>query len=118
MTFAAVTLSVPTSALAEEKAAPQTVPSGVTLVEVVRELNASAAQLLWVRLGDADGSTLMFLADGAPGGVACIDKCAVEFPPLPAPADAEPFARLVAGPAPGRAAAVGLPVASAAYLVP
>ena len=78
-------------------------PPGVTLVEVVRELNASAAQLLWVRLGDAEGRTLLFRADGEPGGVRgepgavndgvrCVDECAEEFPPLLAPADAEPFA--------------------------
>ena len=83
----------PSSALAAEKAAaPPTVPPGVTLVEVVRELNASAAQLLWVRLGDADGRTLLFRADDGTDGVPCVDACAVEFPPLPAPADAEPFA--------------------------
>ena len=91
-TLTAFTLSAPTPAPAEEKTAPQTVPPGVTLVEVVRELNASAAQLLWLRLGDADGGTLLFRADGEPGAVRCIDECAVEFPPLLAPADAGPFA--------------------------
>ena len=90
---AAFTLSAPTSAPAEEReSAPPTVPPGVTLVEVVRELNASAAQLLWVRLGDAAGGTLLFRADGEPGESRCVDECAAEFPPLPAPADAEPFA--------------------------
>ena len=90
---AAFTLSAPSSAPAEEKGvAPRTVPPGVTLVEVVRELNASAAQLLWVRLGDADGGTLLFRADGEPGGVRCVDECAAEFPPLLAPPDAGPFA--------------------------
>ena len=87
------TLSAPTSTTAEEKgAAPPTVPPGVTLVEVVRELNASAAQLLWTRLGDAEGRTLLFRADGGAVAVSCVDECAAEFPPLPAPADAEPFA--------------------------
>ena len=90
---AVFTLSAPSSAPAEEKGvAPRTVPPGVTLVEVVRELNASAAQLLWVRLGDADGGTLLFRADGEPGAVRCVDECAAEFPPLLAPADAGPFA--------------------------
>ena len=89
---AVFTLSAPTAALAEKKGAAPTVPPGVTLVEVVRELNASAAQLLWTRLGDAEGRTLLFLADGRPGGAGCVDDCAVEFPPLPAPADARPFA--------------------------
>ena len=82
----------PTQARAEEQSAPRTVPPGVTLVEVVRELNASAAQLLWVRLGNADGGTLLFRADDGPGEAGCIDECAEEFPPLLAPADAEPFA--------------------------
>ena len=90
--FAVFASSAPSSVLAEEKAAPQTVPPGVTLVEVVRELNASAAQLLWVRLGDADGRTLLFRVDGGSAEVGCIDECAAEFPPLLAPADARPFA--------------------------
>lgn len=76
---------------AEQKAAPPAVPSGVTLVEVVRELQASAAQVLWTRLGDAEGRTLLFRAAGGLGGAGCADACAREFPPLPAPADARPF---------------------------
>ena len=48
--------------------------------------------MLWVRLGDAAGGTLLFRADGEPGEVRCSDECAVEFPPLLAPADAGPFA--------------------------
>ena len=89
---AALALGGSFPALAEEKTpAPQTVPSGVTLVEVVRELQASAAQLLWIRLGDAEGRTLLFRAGGESGGASCADACAVEFPPLLAPADAEPF---------------------------
>ena len=82
----------PYPALAEEKAAPPAVPPGVTLVEVVRELQASAAQLLWTRLGDEEGRTLLFAEDGETGGAGCVDGCAAEFPPLPAPAGAEPFA--------------------------
>ncbi len=89
---AVFTLSAPTAAPAEEKSAPQTVPPGVTLVEVVRELNASAAQLLWIRLGDAEGGTLLFRADSGPGVADCVDDCAVEFPPLLAPGDARSFA--------------------------
>ena len=89
---AAFTLGGPFPALAEEKTpAPPTVPSGVTLVEVVRELQASAAQLLWTRLGDAEGRTLLFRAGGSPGDASCVDACTGEFPPLLAPADAEPF---------------------------
>ncbi|MCY4509711.1 MAG: hypothetical protein OXG35_22515, partial [Acidobacteria bacterium] len=47
----AFSLGGPLPALAEEGEAPPTVPPGVTLVEVVRELQASAAQMLWTRLG-------------------------------------------------------------------
>lgn len=90
--LAACIPSAPASASAEEGVAPPTVPPGVTLVEVVRELNASAAQLLWTRLGDTEGRTLLFRADGAAVEASCVDECAVEFPPLAAPADAEPFA--------------------------
>lgn len=79
-------------AQAEESEAPPTVPAGVTLVEVVRELQASAAQMLWTRLGDEEGRTLLFAEDYRTGGAACVAACAAEFPPLPAPADAEPFA--------------------------
>ena len=89
---AALVLGGPFPALAEEKAAPPTLPPGVTLVEVVRELQASAAQLLWTRLGDEEGRTLLFLESGETGGASCVGACAAEFPPLPAPAGAEPFA--------------------------
>ena len=67
-------------------------PPGVTLVEVVRELSASAAQMLWTRLGDEEGRTLLFAEDGRTGGAACVAACAGEFPPLLAPDGAEPFA--------------------------
>ena len=82
----------PLAAAAEEKTAPPTVPTGVTLVEVVRELSASAAQMLWTRLGDEEGRTLLFAEDGRTGGSACVAACAGEFPPLLAPDGAEPFA--------------------------
>ncbi len=83
----------PSAAVAEEKkTAPPTVPPGVTLVEVVRELSASAAQLLWTRLGDEEGRTLLFAEDYRTGGSACVAACAAEFPPLLARDDAEPFA--------------------------
>ena len=90
---AAFALGGPFPALAEEGKAPPTVPPGVTLVEVVRELQASAVQMLWTRLGDVDGRTLFFAEDArAAGGAGCVDACAAEFPPLLAPADAGPFA--------------------------
>ena len=88
---AAIVLGGPSPALAEKRAAPPTVPAGVTLVEVVRELQASAVQLLWTRLGDEEGRTLLFLESGETGGATCVGACAAEFPPLPAPAGAEPF---------------------------
>ena len=94
--FAAVAAAVlalggPFPVVAEESEAPPTAPPGVTLVEVVRELQASAAQLLWTRLGDEEGRTLLFAEDGLTGGAACVAACAGEFPPLLAPAGAEPF---------------------------
>ena len=85
-------LGGPFPGLAEEVEAPPTVPPGVTLVEVVRELSASAAQMLWTRLGDEEGRTLLFAEDGRTGGAACVAACAGEFPPLLAPDGAEPFA--------------------------
>ncbi len=85
-------LGGPFPALAEESEAPPTVPPGVTLVEVVRELSASAAQVLWTRLGDEEGRTLLFSEDGRTGGAVCVAACAGEFPPLLAPDGAEPFA--------------------------
>jgi len=67
-----------------------TTPPGITLVEVVRELSASAAQVLWVRPGDPDGHTLFTMdADGA-NASKCVDACAQEFPPLLAKAGAKP----------------------------
>ena len=89
---AALALGGPRAVEAEEGKAPATVPTGVTLVEVVRELSASAAQMLWTRLGDEEGRTLLFAEDGRTGGAACVGACAGEFPPLLAPDGAEPFA--------------------------
>ena len=98
---AAFVLNAPAPGLAaEEASAPQTVPPGVTLVEVVRELQTSAAQVLWIRLGDAEGRTLLFRSTGDPDNPACVDACASEFPPLHAPAGAEPFGDWSAVPGP------------------
>jgi predicted lipoprotein with Yx(FWY)xxD motif len=58
------------------------VPAGITLVEVVRELSASAAQVLWTRPGDAEGRTLLTRDQDRPGVSTCVDACATEFPPL------------------------------------
>ena len=88
--LAAVTVW-PSAALGEESAAPPTVPPGLTLVEVVRELRSSTAQVLWTRIGDADGRTLLVSAGDQPGVANCVDDCAREFPPLLAAAGAVPY---------------------------
>ena len=88
MAFVTLGLSV---ALGDELVAGPTVPPGITLVEVVRELEYSMAQVLWVRLGDAHGRTLVFSNNDQPGMANCVDECAKEFPPLLAPEDAQPF---------------------------
>jgi predicted lipoprotein with Yx(FWY)xxD motif len=72
-------------------AVPPMVPPGVTLVEVVRELSTSSAQLLWVRPGDADGRTLLVSSKDQPGVSNCVGECATEFPPLLAGTGAKPF---------------------------
>jgi predicted lipoprotein with Yx(FWY)xxD motif len=61
---------------------PLTVPMGVTLVEVARELTLSQPDILWVRPGDPDGRTLFTSAADAPGVSKCVDACAKEFQPL------------------------------------
>lgn len=52
-------------------------PPGITLVEVMRELPISQPEILWVRIGDADGRTVFTRDDGK-----CAAECAQEFPPL------------------------------------
>lgn len=70
---------------------PPTVPEGVTLVEVVRELPLSQPELLWLRPGDANGRTL-FVSEADEAGVSnCVGTCAEEFPPLLASAMAAAF---------------------------
>lgn len=76
---------------AESPSAPTTTPPGVTLVEVARELSTSSDQVLWIRVGGEDGSTLLLSQGDSPGVSRCLDACAVEFPPLLASSDAEPF---------------------------
>jgi predicted lipoprotein with Yx(FWY)xxD motif len=74
---AAVLLSASTAV-----AAPQTVPQGVTLVEVVRELSSSQPEFLWMRPGDPDGRTLFTSAKDAPGVSHCTAACAQEWIPF------------------------------------
>lgn len=88
--LASVSVGLP-SAWGAESAAPPAVPPGVTLVEVVRELQSSAAQVLWLRPGDADGRTLLFFESDQPGLTKCVDDCAKQFPPLLAARGAKPF---------------------------
>jgi len=83
--IASLAAGPPTSPPSGDIVAPPTVPPGVTLVEVMRELVASSDQLLWTRLGDADGRTLLFRDADPPGVATCLDDCARQFPPLLAP---------------------------------
>ena len=77
-----------------------TTPTGITLVEVVRELPISQPEILWVRLGDADGRTLFTRDQDAPRVSKCTAECQAEFPPLLAPRGAKAFGdwSLVRGP--------------------
>jgi predicted lipoprotein with Yx(FWY)xxD motif len=61
-------------------------PQGITLVEVMRELPISQPEILWVRIGDANGRTV-FTRDDAK----CDAECAKEFPPLLAARGAKAF---------------------------
>ena len=81
----------PSAALGEELVAPPTVPPGLTLVEVVRELEFSIALVLWNRIGDSDGRTLFISEGDRPGISNCLDDCAEEFPPLLAAPGAKAF---------------------------
>ena len=81
----------PSAALAEELAPPPTVPPGMTLVEVVRELRSSSAQVLWNRIGDAEGRTLLVSDGDQPGVANCVGECAKQFPPLLAAPGAKAF---------------------------
>ncbi len=67
-------------------APPPTNPEGITLVEVMRELPISQPEILWVRIGDANGRTVFTRDDGK-----CDAACAQEFPPLLAPRGAKAF---------------------------
>ncbi|MEJ0035355.1 MAG: hypothetical protein WDO68_04635 [Gammaproteobacteria bacterium] len=68
-----------------------TVPAGVMLVEVVRELNLSQPDYLWTRLGGSEGETLFFSDADSPDVSNCTTACSEEFPPLTARTGAKPF---------------------------
>ena len=78
-------------AAAAPPAAQLTTPQGITLVEVVRELPISQPEILWVRIGDADGRTVLIHDKDKPRVSNCRRECAEEFPPLLAPRDAKAF---------------------------
>jgi predicted lipoprotein with Yx(FWY)xxD motif len=63
-------------------AAPLTTPTGVTLVDVGRELEFSQPEFLWTRPGDANGRTLFFYDQDAPNVSNCVAECASEWIPL------------------------------------
>ena len=67
-------------------APPPTNPQGITLVEVMRELPISQPEILWVRIGDANGRTVFTRDDGK-----CDAECTKEFPPLLAARGARAF---------------------------
>lgn len=77
-------------ATARAVAPPPTTPPGITVVEVVREVNASQPQLLFLRPGDANGHTLMSYAKDDAHSATCVDECAKEYPPLLAARGARP----------------------------
>lgn len=77
------------AAFAREPELPATTPAGITLVEVVRELNASEPKLLWVRPGDAEGRTLLIYDRDSARASHCVAACAREFRPLSAPPTAK-----------------------------
>ncbi len=84
-------LMAPSVVSGQDGPVPPTTPRGVTLVDVVRELPNSSDQVLWTRLGDAEGRTLLRSHADSPGVSRCDATCAVEFPPLLADASATPF---------------------------
>lgn len=88
---ALITLTAPPNVSAQNGPLPPTTPPGVTLVDVVRELDKSSDLFLWTRLGDAEGRTIFRSQTDSPGVSKCDTECAVEFPPLVADPEATPF---------------------------
>ena len=72
-------------------AVPPTMPSGITLIEVVRELALSQPELLWMRPGDAQGRTLFVHSGDQPGVANCVAECAKEWVPLAVTPGAQAF---------------------------
>jgi predicted lipoprotein with Yx(FWY)xxD motif len=80
----------PNRSIAEVIKAPLTTPDGIILAEVMRENPASEPQVLWTRLGDAEGRTLFISEQDTIGKSSCSAQCLQEFPPLLAPRGAKP----------------------------
>tara|TARA_R110000868_G_scaffold77820_2_gene222574 strand:+ start:822 stop:2174 length:1353 start_codon:yes stop_codon:yes gene_type:complete len=80
----------PLPVMATSITAMSTVPQGVTLVEVVRELPLSQPERLWIRPGDSEGRTLFVYSADEVGVSRCTAECAQEFPPLVATEDSKP----------------------------
>ncbi len=75
-----LSLVAASSAFAAPPATPQTVPPGITLIDVLKE---GSNQFLWRRLGDDTGRPLYtFNKDAEAGRSACVEECAKEFPPF------------------------------------
>lgn len=71
---------------------PSLTPPGITVVDVTGNFDRGTDEVLWRRLGDADGSALYtYDADGASGKPTCNAECATEFPPFIAAKGAVPF---------------------------
>ncbi len=87
----ALLLLAAASALAGTPKLLPTTPPGITLVEVVLEGGVSQPVLQWVRLGDADGRTVLASDQDAGGVSRCVGSCAQEFPPLTAARSARAF---------------------------
>lgn len=65
----------------EAWAPPASVPSGLTIIDVL----SSSGQFLWQRLGDGTGKALYtYNADEAGGKSSCTGECATRFPPFAA----------------------------------
>lgn len=93
--LAAMMVSIVMTSSAVDAATPwaptPTTPTFVTLIEVVRENNASQPKILWLRPGDKDGRTLLSFEKDSPTKSRCIAECAEEFPPLLVEKNSAPF---------------------------
>ena len=62
---------------------PYAVPPGITIVDIVKEINDAQPSYLWTRLGDAQGNPLYtYDVDAELGKSSCVFECARAFPPV------------------------------------